>query len=188
MAANDIDQPVVQQREQRGELRHDGVIVIARIGDQRLGEGNADTCNAAVDPRHVLGRGPRDVAERAAGRRLVLFPAHSPEPQLGAAVVIRRIERVDVRRSDRTAAVQRLQPKRRAARVRGSSAETARDRKRNRRMHEVMRHELQQIGIAGGDEGIFPVFCRSSLVWRPLDCGIHSPRQAMHQSAELCMA
>ena len=56
MAANDIDEPVVQQREQRGELRHDGVIVIARIGDQRLGEGNADTCDAAVDPRHILGR------------------------------------------------------------------------------------------------------------------------------------
>ena len=65
MAANDIDEPVVQQREQRGELRHDGVIVIAWIGDQRLGKGNADTCDAAVDPRHVLGRGPRDVAERA---------------------------------------------------------------------------------------------------------------------------
>ena len=56
MAANDIDEAVVQQREQRGELRHDGVIVIAGIGDQRLGEGDADTCNAAVDPRHVLGR------------------------------------------------------------------------------------------------------------------------------------
>ena len=121
MAANDIDEPVVQQREQRGELRHDGVIVIARIGDQRFGEGNADAGDAAVDPGDVLGRGPRDVAERAAGRRLVLLPAHSPEPQLGAAVVIRRIERVDVRRSDRTAAVQGLQPKRRAARVRGAA-------------------------------------------------------------------
>src|SRR6185436_1911781 len=54
-------------------------------------------------------------------------------------------------------------------------------------MHEVVRNELQQIGIAGRDEGIFPVFGRSSLVWRPLDCGIHSPRQAMHQSAEFCM-
>ena len=81
-------------------------------------------------------------------RRLVLLPAHSPEPQLGAAVVIRRIERVDVRRSDRTAAVQRLQPKRRAARIGGAAAETSRDRKRNRRMHEIMRNELQQIGIA----------------------------------------
>ena len=156
MAANDIDEPVVQQREQRGELRHDGVIVIARIGDQRLGEGNADTCNAAVDPRHVLGRGPRDVAERAPGRRLVLFPAHSPEPKLGAAVVIRRIECIDVRRSDRTAAVQRLQPKRRAAGVGSPTAETSRDGKRNRRMNEIMRNELQQIGVAGGDQADFP--------------------------------
>ena len=108
MAANDIDEPVVQQREQRGELRHDGVIVIARIGDQRLGAGNADTCNAAVDPGHVLGRSPRNIAERAPGRRLVLFPAHSPKPKLGATVVIRRIECIDMRRSDRTTAVQRL--------------------------------------------------------------------------------
>ena len=177
----------MQQREQRGELRHDGVIVIARIGDQRLGEGNAHTCDAAVDPRHVLGRGPRDVAERAAGRRLVLLPAHSPEPQLGAAVVIRCIERIDVRRSDRAAAVQRLQPKRRAARVRGPSAETARDRKRDRRMHEIMRHELQQIGIAGGNKRIFPVFRRSEPGVAAIDCGIHSPRQAMHQSAQFCM-
>ena len=187
MAANDIDEPVVQQREQRGELRHDGVIVIARIGDQRLGEGNADTCDAAVDPRHVLGRGPRDVAERAPGRRLVLFPAHSPEPQLGAAVVIRRIERVDVRRSDRTAAKQGFQPKRHPAGIGCPSAEPSRDRKRNRRVNQIMRNELQQIGIARGDEGIFPVLCRSNPVWRPFDCGIHSPRQAMHQSAELCM-
>ena len=80
MAANDIDQPVVQQREQRRELRHDGVIVVARIGDQRLGEGDANACDAAVDPRHVLGRGPRDVAERAAGS-----PARSPSSAFARA-------------------------------------------------------------------------------------------------------
>ena len=117
-----IDQAVVQQREQRRQLRHHGVIVIARIGDQRFGEGNADACDAAVDPGHVLGPGPRDVAERAAGRGLVLFPAHSPEPQLGAAVVIRRVERVNMRRSDRTAAEQGFQPKRRAACIGGAGA------------------------------------------------------------------
>jgi hypothetical protein len=66
-------------------------------------------------------------------------------------------------------------------------AETARDRKRNRRMHEVVRNELQQIGIARGDERDFPSILPIDLVWRPFDCSIHSPRQAMHQSAELCM-
>ncbi len=187
MAANDIDQPVVQQREKRGELRHDGMIVIARIGDQRLGEGDADARNAAVDPGEVLSRRPRDIAERAAAHRPVFFPAHSPEPQLGAAVIVRCIERVNVRRSDRTAAVQRLQPKRRAARVRGSSTETARDRKRDRRVHEIVCNELQQIGVAGGNKRIFPVVRRSSLVGVPLDGSIHSPRQAVHQSAEFCM-
>jgi hypothetical protein len=35
--------PLCSSAQQRGELRHDGVIVVARIGDQRLGEGNADT-------------------------------------------------------------------------------------------------------------------------------------------------
>jgi len=46
---------------------------------------------------------------------------------------------------------------------------------------------LQQIGIAGRDEGIFPVFRRFNLMRRPLDSGIHSPRQAVHQSAQICM-
>ena len=41
LTANDVDQGVMQQREQRRQLRHHGVIVIARIGHQRLGEGDA---------------------------------------------------------------------------------------------------------------------------------------------------
>ena len=161
MAANDIDEPVVQQREQCGELRHDGVIVIARIGDQRFGEGDADTCDAAIDAGDVFGPGPCYVAKRAPGRGLIFLPAHSPEPQLGAPVVVRCVECIDVWRSDRAAAIQRVQPKRRAARVRGPSAEAARDRKRDRRMHEVVRNELQQIGIPGRYQRVFPVLCRS---------------------------
>ena len=66
-AANHIDQAVVQQREQRRQLRHDGMIVVARIGNQRFGQRNAMSRNAAIDPGDILGRGPRDVAERAAG-------------------------------------------------------------------------------------------------------------------------
>ena len=127
LPAYEIDQGVVQQREQRGQLRHHGVIIIPRVGDQGFGEGNPDACDAAVDPRHILGPGPCDVAKRAAGRGFVLFPAHSPEPQLGAPVVTRRVERVNMRRSDRTASVQGFQPKRRTACIGGAGAQAPRN-------------------------------------------------------------
>ena len=183
-AADDVDQPVVKQREQRRQLRHHGVIVVAGIRHQRFGEGDANACDAAVDTRHVLGAGPRDVAKRAAGLGLVLLPAHSPKPQLGSPVVVRCVERIDVRRSDRTAAKQGFQSQRRAAGVGCATATASRNRKRDRRVHQIMRHELQQISVARGNERIFPVLRRSPVV-RPMYPGIHPPRQALHQSAQL---
>ena len=77
-AANHVDEAVVQQRKQRRQLRHDGVIVVARIGNQRFGKGNAMACDAAVDPGDILGRGSRDVAERTAG--LDAFPVQRMRP------------------------------------------------------------------------------------------------------------
>ena len=117
----------MQQREQRGQLRHHGVIVIPRVGDQGFGEGNPDACDTAVDSRHILGPGPCDVAKRAAGHGFLLFPAHSPEPQLGAPVVTRRVERVNMRRTHRTASEQGFQPKRRTACIGGAGAQAPRN-------------------------------------------------------------
>ena len=184
LTADVIDQAVVQQCEQRRQLRHHSVIVVARIGDQRFGKGNPHACDAAIDAGHVLGAGPRDIAERATGRGLLLLPAHPPKPQLGAPVVIRRVERINMRRSDRAAAEQGFKPKRRAARIGCSGAECSGHRKRYRRMNEVVRHELQQIGVTRGNERVFPMFGRSVAVRRPEYFGIHPPRQAVHQSAQ----
>ena len=117
--------------------------------------------------------GPRDVAKRAAGLGLVLLPAHPPEPQLGAPVVVWRVERVDVRRSDRTAAEQGFQPKRRAAGIGCPAAEASCNRKRDRRMNQIMRHELQQIRVPRGDRMDFPSAppvdpaCDGHFIWRP---------------------
>ena len=62
--------------------------------------------DAAVDPGDILGRGSRDVAERTAGLGAFLLPAHPAKPQLGAALVVWRIQRIYKGRADRTAAEQ----------------------------------------------------------------------------------
>jgi len=49
------------------KLRHDGVIVVAGIGDQRLGESDRWPGDAAVYPVTVFRGRPRNVAERTAG-------------------------------------------------------------------------------------------------------------------------
>jgi hypothetical protein len=50
-----------------------------------------------------------------------------------------------------------------------------------------MRNELQQIGVARRDQGIFPLLLSPNLVRRPFDDRIHPPRQAVHQSAQFRM-
>ena len=184
IAANQIDQTVVQQRKQRGQLRHDGVIVVARIGNQRLGERNAMPCNAAIYSGDIFSRRPRDVAERAARLDVLVFPAHAPEPQLGASVVIWSIERIYKRRAHGSASKQRFKLQRRAARVGGPGTEHSRNRKRDRGVNQIVGHELQQIGVARGNAGIFPTLQRRVRMRWPLYFGIHPPRQAVHQRAD----
>ena len=183
VSANEIDQVVVQQREQRRQLRHDGVIVVARIGNKRLGERNAMPRDAAIYSRDVFRRRPRDVAERTTCLDILVFPAHAPEPQLGAPVVIWSIERVDEGRADRSASKQRFKLQRRAARVRGPGAERSCNRKRDRGVNQIMGHELQQIGVARRNARIFPALQRCVRMRWPLYFGIHPPRQAVHQRA-----
>ena len=148
--ANHVDEPVMGEREQRGQLRQDGVVVVAGIGEQRFGPRHAHARNAAVDPGDILGLRSRDIAERTAGLDVPVLPAHAAEPQFGAALVACRILRENSRTADRTAAEQGFQPKRGAARVGVFSAELARHRERHRRLHEIVGDELQQIGVTGG--------------------------------------
>ena len=184
-AANQVDEAIVQQREHRGELRDDRVVVIAGVGDERLRQRLTLSDDAAIDPRDVLGLGPRDVAERAAGGTRRLLPAHPPQPELGAAVVIWRVERVEMGRGNRTAAVEVFQHERCAACVARARAQSSGNRKRNGGVYEIMRDELQQIGVARGDRRIFPAVQRRVGMRRPSDLRIHPPRQAMHQSADI---
>ena len=88
-------------------------------------------------------------------------------------------------RCDRAAAIEAFQPERRAALIARAGAKLAHDRQRNRRLHQVVGHELQQVGIAGGNGRIFPAFERRIAVCRPGELRIHAPRQAVHQSADI---
>jgi hypothetical protein len=140
--------------------------------------------NAAIYSRDVFRRRSRDVAEWATRLDVLVFPAHAPEPQLGAPVVIWSIERVDEGRSDRSASKQRFKLQRRAARVRGPGTERSCNRKRDRGLNQIMGHELQQIGIARGNAGIFPTLQRCVRMQWPLYFSIHPPRQTVHQRAD----
>ncbi|WP_210199312.1 hypothetical protein [Bradyrhizobium erythrophlei] len=146
----------MQQREQRGQLRHDGVVVVAGIGDQRFRESNALSRNAAVYPGDVFRRSPRDITERAAGLHALIFPAHPAKPQLGASLVVRRVERIHGRRSDGAAAKQRFELEGGAAGIRGIGIKDPRNRKRYGGVDEIMGYKLQQISVARRDTGIFP--------------------------------
>ena len=171
----------MQRRKQRRQLRNDGVIVVARIGDQCLRQRHPHSRDAAVNSRDVLGRAACDIAERAARIALRFLPAHPSEPELGSPVIIGRIERVDVRRPHRTAAVEAVQLKRRATRVRGAAVQFSRDRQRYGGVHQIVGDELQQIGVARGNRRVFPVLERAALPRGPADLGIHAARQAVHQ-------
>src|SRR3954471_17770493 len=138
----------MQQRKERGQLRHDGVIVVAGIGDKGFSKGDAPSGNAAVYSRHILGRGSRDVAERAARLDPLFVPAHSAKPQLCASLVIWRIERIHKRGTDGTASEQSLKLESRAARICGAGTNAARHRKRHGRVNEIMSYKLQQVGVA----------------------------------------
>jgi len=89
-----------------------------------------------------------------------LVPAHATKPQLGAPLVVWRIERIYKGRADRTASEQGFRASARSAVRSQSHRKAARDRKRDGRVHEIMRHKLQQIGVTGGDAGIFPALGR----------------------------
>ena len=122
----------MQQREQRRQLRHDGMIVIAGIGDQRLGQRDALSRDAAIDPGDIFRRSPRDIAERAAGLDIPVLPAHSAEPQLGAPLVVWRVLRIDKGRADGAASEQGLELEGRVPRICGVGRRSAGDRKRYR--------------------------------------------------------
>ena len=175
----------MQQGEHRGELRDDRVVVIAGVGDQRFRQRRALSRDVAVDAGDILGLGPRDIAERTTGGARRLLPAHPPEAKLGASIVGRRIERIEMGRADRSAAVEGFEPERDAARIAGARAKLSRHRQRNGGQHQVVRNELQQIGVARGDRRILPAMQRRIAVRGPCDFRIHPPRQAVHQSTDI---
>src|ERR1700754_3659032 len=140
--------------------------------------------DAAVYSRDVFRRRPRNVAEWAPRLDVFVLPAHAPEPQLGASVVIWSIERVHKRRADRPASKQRFKLQRRAARVRGAGTERTCNRKWDRGVKQIMSHELQQIGVARRNAWIFPGLQRRVRMRWPLYFGVHPPRQAVHQRAD----
>src|SRR6266849_2239545 len=124
------------------------MIVVAGIGDQRFRQGNALSCDAAVDPGDILGRGPRDVAERTAGLDGFVFPAHATKPQLGASLVIWCIQRVHKGGADGTASEQCFKLESGATRIRGAGTSAPRNRKRHGGVNEIMSYKLQQVGVA----------------------------------------
>ncbi len=124
------------------------MIVVAGIGDQGFRQSNALAGNAAVDARDILRRGPRDVAKRTTGLDGFVFPAHAPKPQLGAPLVIWRIQRIHKGRTDGAASEQGFKLERGATRIRGRGTKASRNRKRYRGVHEIVGHDLQQIGVA----------------------------------------
>src|ERR1700737_2331785 len=127
------------------------MIVVAGIGDQRFRQSNALSCDAAVYPGDILRRGPRDVAERAARLDALFVPAHSAKPQLGASLVIWRIQRIHEGGTDGTTAKQCFKLESCATRVRGAGTKAPRNRKRHGGVKEIMRSKLQQRGVAGGE-------------------------------------
>ncbi len=166
------------------------MIVVAGIGEQRFGQRHA-TAFVAIDAGMIFDAGSGDVPERAP--RVVCchialcdLPAHASQPQLGAAVVAGCIERIEMRRSNGAMAVKALEQERRAARI-GQRTDVGGDRQRHRRMDEIMGDELQQVCVARGYRRIFPMLDRWIRLRRPLDLGIHPPRQAVHQCADLGM-
>ena len=188
-AACHVDKSVMGERKQRGQLGYDGVVVVAGVGDQRFRSRRAHAGNTAVDAGNVLGRRSRDVAERAAGFDIPVLLAHAAEPQFGAALIVWRILREQHRTADRAAAEQRLQPERHAPRVGVFGAELARHRQRHRGLDQVVGDELQQIGVTGGEVGVFPMLdfrisMRGISVRGPGYLGVHPPRQPAHQPAD----
>src|ERR1700704_5994671 len=101
------------------------MIVVAGIGDQRFGQRNALSRNAAIYPRDIFRRGPRNVAKWAAGRDGLIFPAHPAKPQLGAPLVIWRVLRIHKGGADWTVSEQGLELERCATRIRGVGTEAA---------------------------------------------------------------
>src|ERR1019366_5659163 len=126
----------------------------------RFGEGNAMPRDAAIYSGDILGRSSRDVAERTAGLDAFLIPAHAAKPQLGAALVVWRIQRIYKGGTDRTAPEQRLKLEGRAARIGSVGIKPAGNRKRYRRVHEIMCHKLQQVRVPRRDVRVFPAFDR----------------------------
>jgi hypothetical protein len=174
----------MREREQSRQLRHDGVIVVTGIGDQRFGPCKADARNAAVDAGDILGRRSRDIAKRTAGLHVLVLPAHAAEPQFGAALVVGRVLRVNKGTGDRAAAEQGFEPERGTARIRGLGAELARDRERYRRVNKIVRDKLQQVGITRRKARVFPMLDSRVAMRRPGYPGIHPPRQPVHQAAD----
>src|SRR5260221_14575810 len=126
------------------------MVVVAGIGHQGLGKRRALAGNAAIYSRDILGFRPRDVAERAAGLDRFVLPAHSAEPQLGAPLVVWRIQRIQKGRTDGAASEQGFKLESRATRIRGRGTKAARHRERYRGGLGVAAPELQQIGGARG--------------------------------------
>ncbi len=70
VARHEIDEPVMEEREERRHLRQYGVIVIARVDDQRIRQGGT-AGHAAIDAGLILRRGAGDVAEGAGSGSVV---------------------------------------------------------------------------------------------------------------------
>src|SRR3979490_418317 len=132
------------------------MIVVAGIGDQSFVESDAFSRDAAVYPRNILRPSTRDIAEWTAGLDLFVLPSHTAKPQLGSPLIVRPILGTNKGGANRAASEQGFEFEGCATRVRGVGAKAARNRKRYRRVNQIVDHELQQVGVTGRNAGVSP--------------------------------